>query len=288
MISFKTWNAACAGRRKTEADAMIITVERRSAYVYTGARPFDPARETVVFVHGAALDHTVWLLQSRYFAHHGRNVLAVDLPGHGRSEGPLITTIPGTAQWLWSVMDTLDVSDAILVGHSMGSLVTLEAAALHPDRARRLALLGSAVPMAVADPLLDAAHDNRHAGFDMINIWGHSAAAQIGGSETPGMWMTGSSIRLLERAGPGVLFNDLNACREYGQGLESAARVHCPTLLLAGRGDIMTPIGVARDLLGALPDARMKVLDCGHLMMSEKPNEVLDELIAFIGPAPET
>jgi len=263
---------------------MIIDVEKRKTYIYTGSREFDPALESILFVHGAALDHTVWLLQSRYFAHHGRNVLAVDLPGHGRTEGPLIDSIAGMAEWVFAAVDGLGVDKVTLVGHSMGSLVTLEAAARHPERVTRLALLGSAVPMAVADPLLNAARDNRHAGLDMINIWGHSAAAQIGGSETPGMWMTGSAIRLLERAGENVLFNDLNACNEYGQGLESARRVACPTLLLAGRSDMMTPVKVARDLMDALPDARLRLLDSGHLLMSEKPNEVLDELIEFIGP----
>lgn len=263
---------------------MYITVDNRKTYVYTGARDFDPGKESIVFVHGAALDHTVWLLQSRYFAHHGRNVLALDLPGHGRTQGPLAATIPDTADWVYSVVDALDIEKVTLVGHSMGSLVTLEAAARYPDRTIRLALLGSAVPMAVAEPLLDAARENRHAGFDMINIWGHSAAAQMGGNQAPGMWMTGSAIRLLERAAPGVLFNDLNACHEYGHGLESAARITCPTLMIAGRSDIMTPLKVARDLVAAMPVASLKVLDCGHLMMSEKPNEVLDELIAFIGP----
>ncbi|MGA8258861.1 MAG: alpha/beta hydrolase [Arenicellales bacterium] len=263
---------------------MIITVEQRQAYAYTGSRDLDPGRETILFVHGAALDHTVWLLQSRYFAHHRRNVLAVDLPGHGRSEGPLLPSIEAMADWLFAVLDALAVREAILVGHSMGSLVTLEAAARYPDRTRRLALLGSAVPMAVADPLLNAARENRHAGFDMINLWGHSPAAQIGGSETPGMWMTGTSIRLLERAGRDVLFNDLNACREYGHGLQSAAKVSCPTLLLTGRSDVMTPMPVAGELAATIPDCGLRVLDCGHLMMSEKPNEVLDELIAFIGP----
>lgn len=266
------------------AGSMYITVDGRDTYVYTGARRFDPDQETIVFVHGAALDHTVWLLQSRYFAHHGRNVLAVDLPGHGRTAGPPAASIPDMADWVWAVADALDVHRATLVGHSMGSLVTLEAAARQPERASRLALLGSAVPMAVAEPLLTAAREDRHAGFDMINIWGHSAAAQIGGSETPGMWMTGSAIRLLERAAPGVLYNDLNACNEYGHGLESAARVSCPTLMIAGRSDMMTPLKIARDLVAAIADARLEVLDCGHLMMSEKPNEVLDALIEFIGP----
>jgi len=262
---------------------MYVNVESRTTYAYTGSRELDPAQETIVFVHGAALDHTVWLLQSRYFAHHGRNVLALDLPGHGRTEGPLVSTITGMADWVWSALDALDIERATLVGHSMGSLVTLEAAARQPERTRRLALLGSAVPMAVAEPLLGAARDNRHAGLDMINIWGHSARAQMGGSETPGVWMTGTAIRLLERAGPGVLFNDLNACNEYGHGLDSAARVTCPTLMIAGRRDIMTPLKVARDLVAAIPDASLEVLDCGHLMMSEMPNEVLDALVTFLG-----
>lgn len=262
---------------------MFITVNQKPAYAYTGSRDLDPAQQTIVFVHGAALDHTVWLLQSRYFAHHGRNVLAVDLPGHGQSRGPVLPTIEAMADWIFAVLDALAIHEAILVGHSMGSLVTLEAAARHPGRTRRLALLGSAVPMAVADPLLNAARENRHAGFDMINLWGHSPAAQIGGNENPGMWMTGASLRILERAGRDVLFNDLNACREYGHGFHSAAKVTCPALLIAGRSDVMTPISVARDLAESLPDCRLRVLDCGHLMMNEKPNEVLDELIAFIG-----
>jgi len=263
---------------------MLLHVEERKTYLYTGSRDFDPDRESIVFVHGAALDHTVWLLQSRYFAHHGRNVLAVDLPGHGRSDGPLIDSIPGMADWVIAVTDALNIPAVTLVGHSMGSLVTLEAAARHPQRATRLALLGSAVPMAVAEPLLSAARDNRHAGLDMINIWGHSAAAQVGGSQTPGMWMTGATLRLLERAGPNVLFNDLNACNEYGQGLASAARVPCPALLLAGRHDIMTPLKTARELAAALSEGRLHTLDCGHLLMSERPNEVLDALIEFVGP----
>lgn len=266
---------------------MDITVKQRHTYVYTGVQRFDPDKETLVFVHGAALDHSVWLLQSRYFAHRQRNVLAVDLPGHGRSDGPLRTSIADLADWLWSLLDALDIERATLIGHSMGALVTLEAAARQPPRSRCLALLGAAVPMAVAEPLLEAARHNHHAAIDMLNIWGHSAAARTGGSETPGLWMTGAAMRLLERAGPGVLFNDLKACDEYREGLESAARVTCPTLMLAGRDDIMTPLSLARELAAALPAASLQTLACGHLMMNEKPGEVLDALIAFLGAPPD-
>lgn len=264
---------------------MKITVNQKQTYIYTGAKELQSEQPSILFVHGSALDHTVWLLQSRYFAHHHYNVIAVDLPGHGKSQGPVLPTITEMSDWLFSVADALDIQNLSLVGHSMGSLVTLEAAARHPKRTTKLALLGSAVPMAVSDPLLNAAKENSHMGFDMINLWGHSAKAHLGGSQTPGTWMVGTANRLLERSGRDVLYNDLNACHQFGHGIESGKKIECPTLMLCGRRDIMTPIKVAQELVAAIPNAKMKILDSGHLLMSEKPNQVLDELIEFFGSA---
>ena len=130
---------------------------------------------------------------------------------------------------------------ADLVGHSMGSLPVLEAAARHPAHTERAVLLGTSVPMPVADALLDNARANDHAAFDMVTIWGHSRSAQIGGCTVPGIWMTGGGMRLLERGGDGVLYNDMKACNDYTTGLEAAARVRCPTTLILGDGDMMTP-----------------------------------------------
>ncbi len=213
---------------------MELQVDARSVYAYTGTRKLNPALPTVVFVHGSGLDHSVWLLQSRYFAHHGHNVLAVDLPGHGRSQGEPLSSIEAMADWIPQLLDTAGVKTAAVVGHSMGALVTLEVAARHPDRIGSVALLGISVPMPVADPLLDAAKANHHAAIDMITLWGHSYDAQLGGNPMPGMWMTGGALRLLERAGPGVLYNDLKSCNDYVHGLNSAAHVRCPALLRQG------------------------------------------------------
>jgi len=262
---------------------MKITVDNNPAYIYTGAREFVPEQPSVVFIHGNGLDHSVWLLQSRYFAHHQRNALAVDMPGHGRSGGSALENITDMADWIIDVLDAIGVDKAAIVGHSMGSLVSLEAAARHPDRVSRLALIATAVPMPVSDPLLDAARNNEHSAFDMITLWGHSQYGQMGGNQAPGMWMSGSAIRLLERSGPGVLFAGLNACNEYKHGMESAARVQCPTLMILGRLDMMTPTRIARKLEQTIPDVRCEVLDnCGHLVMAEKPNQVLDLLIDFL------
>src|SRR5438046_267383 len=120
------------------------------------ARRFDPPLPTVVFVHGAAHDHSVWALQSRYFAHHRRNVLAVDLPGHGRSGGEPLGSVEAIAEWLAALLDATSIEDAAMVGHSLGALAVLEMTARHPERVKRIALLGPSVQMPVSIALLDA------------------------------------------------------------------------------------------------------------------------------------
>ena len=259
---------------------MNLVVDGQDVYAYTGAKEFDAARDPLIFVHGGGLDHTVWLLQSRYFAHHGRAVMAVDLPAHGKSGGQALASIGDMADWIVRLMEASGIETATLIGHSMGALVVLEAAARHRSRFRCVVAIGIAVPMPVADGLLCAAKADNHDAFDMVNIWGHGSRAHVGGSQTPGMWMVGSGVRLLERSAPGVLYADLNACNEYRHGLESSALITCPVHLILGRDDRMTPVKAAQSLVQALGDARVTVIeDCGHMLMAEKPGEVLDLLI---------
>lgn len=262
---------------------MNLSVDDHQVYAYTGAREFDAASDPLIFVHGGGLDHSVWLLQSRYFAHHGHGVLAIDLPGHGKSGGEALTSIPDMADWVVRVMDEARVESATLVGHSMGALVVHEAAARHPGRIRRIFTIGISVPMPVTDALLACAQDNKHAAFDMVNAWGHGSGAHVGGNQAPGMWMIGGGVRLLERSAPGVLHADLSACNEYRDGLESSARITCPVHMILGQDDRMTPVRAAEPLIEALGDARVTILkNCGHMLMAERPGEVLDLLIAGI------
>ena len=262
---------------------MRVDVDGREVYCYTGARPLDAARPCVVFVHGAANDHSVFALQSRYFAHHGRNVLAVDLPGHGRSAGPPLASVEAIADWLPRLLNSAGVAKAALVGHSLGALAALEAAARHPERVARVALLGPAFPMAVSDALLDAARADDHAALELIAGWSHSAGKQLGGNPVPGMWMMGAALRLMERSRPGALYVDLRACNDYANGLAAAAAVHCPALVVVGTRDLMAPPKAARELVGALAEKQVVTLaDCGHAMMAEQPDAVLDALAGFL------
>ena len=262
---------------------MNLVVDGNSVYAYTGSRAFDRAQPTVLFVHGAANDHGVFALQSRYFAWHGRNVLALDLPAHGRSRGEALPSVEALAQWLRNVIDAAEIDKVSVAGHSLGSLAALEFASQNPDRVRALALLGPAVPMTVSDELLAAAARNDHVAYELINGWSFSAGGQLGGNELPGVWMTGNALRLLERCPKGVLSIDLLACHQYQGGLAAAAAVRCPTLAILAARDVMAPLSNASALVGALANIKTVTLaETGHSMMAERPGKVLDALRPFL------
>ena len=193
---------------------MKLEVDGRAAYAYTATHAIDSAKRTVAFVHGAGIDHSWFGLQSRYFGYHGWNVLALDLPGHGRSAGPALDNVPAMADWVIKVFDTLKIAKASLVGHSMGTLISVECAARHPERVERIALIATAYPMKVGDAFLDAAKKNEYTAFDMHTIWGHAPQVPLGGNPNPGMWMYGDTQARLERLAPGVLHADLKASND--------------------------------------------------------------------------
>src|SRR3954464_5842209 len=192
---------------------MQLSVNGLEAFVATGGREFDTSQPTIVLLHGAGFDHTAWALHSRWFAHHGYGVLAPDLPGHGRSSGAPLSTIAEMADWTAALLEAAGATKARLVGHSMGSLIALETAARHPAKVSALGLIGTAAAMSVGPDLLKAAAAADHAAVDMVSIWGLGFRAELGGSLAPGLWMHSGAQPVLERCRPGVLFNDLSACK---------------------------------------------------------------------------
>ncbi|MYN45962.1 alpha/beta fold hydrolase [Pseudoduganella sp. FT93W] len=259
---------------------MLFDVQGQSAYCYTGGKLLDTSLPAIVFIHGAQNDHSVWALQSRYFAHHGYAVLAVDLPGHGRSSGPALASVPAMAQWLLALLDAAGIQQAALCGHSMGSLIALEASHQAPARVSRLALLGSTYPMKVSPALLDMARKDEASAIDMVNIYSH--ASLTGRSAIPGMYTPGVAQKLMQRLSQGnpaqLFYTDFTACNEYANGEQAAGAVQCPTLFVCGTRDMMTPIRSARPLVARIPHAQTTMIDSGHSLMNEQPAAVLDAL----------
>lgn len=262
---------------------MDLTVDGRTAFVFTNGQDFQTEKPTILFVHGAGMDHSVWTLQARYFAHHGFNALAIDLPGHGRSDGPHLPTIATMADWLAALTETLVAEPAALVGHSMGALICLETASRHRDGVKQLALLGVAPAMPVHPALLEAAKADQPLAAALVSSWGHGSTGHVGGNQAPGGWLMGHAQKLLAKAPAGVLHSDLAACHAYDQGLAAAEAVRCPTLIIIGSQDRMTPAKQAAVLATKIEAARSVTIDrSGHLMMVEKPDATLDALITAL------
>jgi pimeloyl-ACP methyl ester carboxylesterase len=258
---------------------MLLEVHGHAVFAASGGRSPVPARPAVLFVHGAGQDHSIWALAIRHFARRGRNVLAVDLPGHGRSGGAPLQTVEELADWLIAVLDAAGIGQAAIAGHSLGSLVAIAAAGRHPARVRAIALVGTALPMTVSERLLEAARHNRHEAIEMLTKWGFSEVIQADGTPAPANPLREAGQRLLEQARPGVIHTDLRACNDYAAGLEHAAAVRCPALLLLGEHDRLTPPRAARQLAATLPDAATVILaGTGHAMLTEQPEPVLEHL----------
>jgi len=254
-------------------------VDGKAVYAYTANHALDASKRTVVFIHGAGLDHSWFGLQSRYFGYHGWNVLALDLPAHGKSAGPALTSVPAMADWLVRTLDAAKVPSAALVGHSMGTLIAIDCAARHAARVERIALIATASPMKVGEAFLEAARRNEYTAFDMSTIWGHAPQVPLGANPNPGMWMYGDTQARLERLAPGVLYADLKAANDY----QFPGGVKCPALFILGRRDVMTPPRAAKALQEQIPGARSVVIDySGHSLMAEAPDAVLDALIDFL------
>ena len=266
---------------------MLLTVNGHPTYCYTGGKPFDAAKPSVVFIHGVLNDHSVWILQSRYFAHHGWNVLAVDLPGHCRSAGDPAATVEEAADFVVALLDAAGLAQAVLVGHSFGALVALEAVARAPARVRQLVLVGVAAPMKVSPALLEASVNEPMKALTMVNVFSRSTLAPPPSALGPGTWVYGASLALGRRVlasnrKVNLFHTGFLACDRYTGADAAMERVTCPVLFLLGSQDQMTPPKAAQTLVAKARDGRVVLLPGGHHQMTETPEAMLTALNDFL------
>ncbi len=262
---------------------MYVTVKDTKIFAAAGGKDYNPDQPTILFLHGAAMDHTAWALQSRYMAHHGYNVYALDLVGHGKSGGEIPASIDELADSVIQFMDALDLETVSLVGHSMGALTALSAAGRYPQRISRLVMIGIAYPMMVGEAFLEKARENDPAAYQMMIDWSHARPSHKGASEVPGLWMIGNALRVVENSGDDTLFKGLSICAGYDGGLAAAETLKAPALFILGDKDMMTMPRAAQKLIAALTDQKTVLLkDCGHMQMIEKAADVRSALIEFL------
>jgi pimeloyl-ACP methyl ester carboxylesterase len=266
---------------------MIFTVNGHPTYCYTGGKTFDAAQPTAIFIHGVLNDHSVWILQTRYLAHHGWNVLALDLPGQCRSGGEPPATVEDAADFLLALMDAAGLQQAALVGHSFGSLIALETASKAPNRVSQLVLVGVAFPMRVSPALLQASATEPMKALKMVNVFSRSTLAPPPSTLGPGTWVYGASMALGRRviasnSKSNVFHAGFQACDSYQNGLQAMARVTCPVLFVLGKVDQMTPPKAAQELIKLAKLGQVVYLPGGHKQMNETPEEMLAALSGFL------
>ena len=275
---------------------MNIEVNGHTLYAYTGGKPFNPAQPTLVFIHGVLNDHSVWILQSRFFAHHGWNVLAIDQPGHGRSGGPAPKSVADVSTAVLGMLDALGVRQVALAGHSFGSLIALHTAAhlskTAPERVSHLVMVGTAFPMRVSPALLDASLNQPEKAIAMVNVFSHSTLSPPPSALGPGTWLYGGSAALMRRVlasntAENVFHTGFSACDSYADGEADMAAVRCPVAFILGERDQMTPPKAAQSLVkGARATGQpvsVATLPAGHSLMTEDPEGTLAAMRAFLG-----
>ncbi len=276
---------------------MFISIQGHTTYCYTGGKPFDPAKPTLVFIHGVLNDHSVWILQTRYFAHHGYNVLAVDLPGHGKSEGNCPKTVEEAAEFVLSLLAAMKIEKAALIGHSWGSLIALHAASIAAERGvnvSHLAMVGTAFPMKVSPALLDASLNEPKKAIEMVNTFSHSSLAPPPSALGPGTWLYGGSRALMRRVlasntRENVFHIGFNACNSYEGAFLALNRLvagmkyaQSAIIFILGAADQMTIPKAAQGLIDHAPGAKVVKVNGGHALMTEAPEETLKALANFL------
>lgn len=262
---------------------MIVHVNGQRAHAATGGGPMDSADPVILLIHGAGMDGTIWQLQTRYLAYRNYRAVAIDLPGHGRSEGEALTSVESMADWVAAFAVAGGFGTVHVVGHSMGSFVALELASRYADVIGSITLCGTATSMPVHPDLLAKAADDLHGAAALMADWGHARPAHVGLNPTPGLWMMGGARALVENSKPGVLAVDFRACMAYENAKVAAATTRCPVTVVIGLGDKMTPPKAGRTLAAAFPSATVIELeDTGHSMMTENPRAVRAAIVAAV------
>ena len=262
---------------------MYFEISGKQVFATTGGKPFDNSKPTVVFLHGSGLDHTVWNLQSRFFAFRNYSVLALDLPGHTSSEGPPLESIEAMADWLRDVVEALDANKLSLVAHSQGCLVALEYASRYPERLRSISLVTSGLATPVNDFLLNAARDDPESAVAMMLSWGFGPAGHLHQGPIPGNSMVSAGRKIMRGNTPEALATDLNACNDYTNGVAAAEKAPGPVQVIVAGKDRMAPRKATDELIKRLSQPEVALIpESGHIVPQEVPNKCRTLLRDFI------
>ncbi len=256
---------------------MIFQIENKSIYASDAGQGIDTKKNTIVFLHGSGLSHIIWSLTEQFFSNKNYNVLSLDLPGHGNSDGPCLDSIEKIADWLEKVFKKLDLNNLILVGHSQGCLEILEYAHKYKDRLKKLVFVGGSNKMPVHHDLIELAQNGDSDAVKLMMKWGYEGSKKfIGGNPVERIIQSPTDISK-------ILAVDLNACNNYSNGSAAAKSINLPSLMIFGELDKMVNLEEGKKFSNLLENSSTYIINgCGHMIMIEKAFEMREKILKFL------
>lgn len=232
------------------------------------------SRPAVILIHGAGGTHLNWPPEIRRMS--GQRIYALDLPGHGKSEGFGLQTIEDYARSVLNFMDALKIRKAVLVGHSMGGAVALYLGVHNPSRTLGLGLFATGPRLRVSPEILEKSENP--ATFAMAI---QSVNDLAFGPQTEPRLREAASLRMAE-VRPAVLHGDFRACDSYDEA-HLLSRIKVPALIVCGSEDKMTPLHLSEQLKARIKDTILYMVEsAGHMVMLEEPQKVAAPLQLFL------
>jgi len=256
---------------------LIFQLENKNIHASDSGQGIDINKDTIVFLHGSGLSHIVWSLAEQFFSSKNYNVLSIDLPGHGNSDGPCLDSIEKIADWLEKVFDKLKLKNLILVGHSQGCLEILEYSSRYKERLKKLVFVGGSNKMPVHPDLIELAQSGHSDAVKLMMKWGYEGSKKfIGGNPVEKIIQSPRDISE-------ILAVDLNACNNYSNGSEAAKVIDLPSMLIFGELDKMVNLEAGKKFSNLIKNSTTHVIKgCGHMIMIEKAFEMREKILEFL------
>ena len=256
---------------------MIINIQNKSVHASDAGQGINISKDTIVFLHGSGLSHIVWSLAEQFFSSKNFNVLSIDLPGHGNSEGPCLDSIEKISDWLEKVFEKLNLNNLIIISHSQGCLEALEYSLKYKDRLKKLVFVGGSYRMPVNEDLIDLASNGDSDAVKLMMKWGYEGSKKfIGGNPIERIIKSPRDISE-------ILAVDLIACNNYKNGSEAAKAITCPVMLVLGELDKMVNLEFGKKFANLVKNSKTHIIEgCGHMIMIEKAFEMREKVLEFL------
>ena len=256
---------------------MIFQLENKDIHASDSGQGIDTNKDTIVFLHGSGLSHIIWSLAEQFFSSKNYNVLSIDLPGHGNSDGPCLDSIEKIADWMEKAFDKLKLKNLILVGHSQGCLEILEYSSRYKERLKKLVFVGGSNKMPVHPDLIELAQSGHSDAVKLMMKWGYEGSKKfIGGNPVEKIIQSPRDISE-------ILAVDLNACNNYSNGFEAAKVIDLPSMLIFGELDKMVNLEAGKKFSNLIKNSNTHVIKgCGHMIMIEKAFEMREKILEFL------